>query len=480
VVLTLLFGDAAAMLQQLDARVDAFFLDGFAPSKNPEMWSAPVFAELARLARPGATAATYSVAGSVREGLARAGFAVEKHAGFARKREMLFARYPGQAAETPSHRDRRALVIGAGLAGTACAQRLAERGWQVDLLERHSAPAQEASGNPAGLLRPIFSPDWNTHSRFTVASFLYALRHHAALARGGFPVTAGAGGVLQIARDERQFEKQQRMHAEFGLSAEIAQLMHEARAGELAGTATSGPGLWFPQAAWVAPASICRANLLAAGYGIRAHFGAQVAALGAENGNWVASDAMGKRLAAAPVAVLANAQLATAFAPTAQLPLRAVRGQVSLFRASASGRVPLIAVCREGYVTPPIDGMHCLGASFNEGLFEADLRAEDHAANLHRLARMLPDFSAGLDAAEFAGRVAFRAMSPDRLPLLGAVSHQPGLYTCLGLGSRGMTWSALAAEVVASRMNAEPMPLERDILAGLDAERFADTGATTG
>jgi len=118
--------------------------------------------------------------------------------------------------------------------------------------------------------------------------------------------------------------------------------------------------------------------------------------------------------------------------------------------------------------------MHCLGASFNEGVFDRDMRAEDHSANLQRLQRMLPEFSAGLDAARFDGRVAFRAMSPDHLPLLGAVPGQPGMYACLGLGSRGMTWSALAAEVVASAIAGEPAPLERDLLAALDLGRFVD------
>lgn len=478
VTLTLLFGDAAEMLRQLEARVNAFFLDGFAPSKNPDMWGDAVCAELARLAGPGATAATYSVASSVRDSLTRAGFMVEKRAGFANKRQMLCARYSGTAAQAPARQERRALVIGAGLAGSACAGSLAARGWQVEVLERHPAAAQEASGNPAGLLRPVFSPDWNTHSRFTVASFLYALRHHAALERAGFPVTRGEGGVLQLARDSRQFEKQQGLLAAFGLPVDLVQLADWTLATELAGTPTSGPGLWFAQAAWVAPASICLASLQAAGDGSIVRFGTAVSGLVRENGLWVATDSCGQRLAAAPVAVLANAHLASALSPAARLPLRAVRGQVSLFPAVGIGRVPRIAVCREGYVTPPVAGMHCLGATFNEDMFEPALRAEDHAANFQRLQRMLPAFSAGVDTTNFGGRVAFRAMSPDRLPLLGAVPGQTGLHACLGLGSRGMTWSALAADVVASAIAGEPMPLERDLLQALDVGRFeSKTGA---
>ena len=95
VTVTLLFGDALEMLRQVDARADAFYLDGFAPAKNPEMWTREVFGELARLARSDATLATYTVAGVVRAGLVSAGFSVERREGFGRKREMLVARYAG-------------------------------------------------------------------------------------------------------------------------------------------------------------------------------------------------------------------------------------------------------------------------------------------------------------------------------------------------------------------------------------------------
>lgn len=92
VQLTLLLGDALEQLPQLSVSVNAIYLDGFAPSKNPAMWSAPLFAQLARLAAPDCTLATWSAAGSVRQGLAAAGFSVQKSSGFASKRHMLIGR----------------------------------------------------------------------------------------------------------------------------------------------------------------------------------------------------------------------------------------------------------------------------------------------------------------------------------------------------------------------------------------------------
>ena len=475
VTLTLLFGEAALMLSQLDASADAFYLDGFAPARNPQMWSEAVCAEIARLAAPGATVATYSVAGAVRSGLTRAGFAVEKREGFAGKREMLAGRLLPDRRPTNPRTDKRAVVIGAGLAGSAAAQRLAERGWAVEIIERHAAPAQGTSGNPAGLVRPVFSLDWNTHGRFTSAAFLYALRHNAALAEAGRTLIQGAGGVLQLARDDNHFSKQQRILDRFALPPELVQLVEARQATELAGAPVAGPGCWFPEAVWMKPESICRANLDGASARTRCLFQSDADALRRTEQEWEVVDSSGGVLARAPVVILANAHFAGRFSQAAKLPLRPVRGQVSLLPARA-GMTLRIAVCRDGYITPALDGMHCLGSSFNEGMLEESSRVEDHAANLRRLELMLPGFGAGVEPDSLVGRVAFRAMSTDGLPVLGELPAEPGLFACLALGSRGMTWAALAAEIVASRIDGDPMPVERDLLAALDVGRFGRKG----
>jgi tRNA 5-methylaminomethyl-2-thiouridine biosynthesis bifunctional protein len=479
VTLTLLFGDAAAMLPQLRAGADAFFLDGFAPAKNPRMWSAEVFAELARLANPGATLATYTVAAAVCHGLAEAGFTVEKRAGFAHKREMLCGRFSGTPRDAVRRTETHAVVIGAGLAGTSCAQRLAERGWSVQLIERHQSPAQEASGNPAGLVRPVFSLDWNTHSRFTSAAFLYANRHQAALEKTGRGTIHGAGGVLQLARDAHHFDKQQRIIEQFALQADLVKVVQTQEAAELAGVPVAGPACWFPGAFWANPASMCLSNLHAAGDKVSYLYGRDVAGLRRVDGQWEVLDGADEALASAPVVVLANAGMANRFSQAAWLPLRPVRGQISMMRQQP-GRNLRIAVCREGYVTPAIDGAHCIGASFNEDMAEPAMRAEDHMANLQRLEAMLPGFAESITPGMLGGRVAFRAMSFDRLPVLGAIpdpqSQHPtdrdGLFACLALGSRGMTWAALAAEIVASRITGEPMPVEENLLRALEPGRF--------
>jgi len=174
VTLTLLFGDALEQLRELDAYADAFFLDGFAPSRNPAMWSDALFREIGRLAAPGATAATYSVAAKVKHGLAEVGFDVEKRTGFAHKREMLVAQFPG--ARRAVARQRKVIVVGAGVAGASCALSLARHGIEVDLLERASHPGVVTSSNPAALVRPFLTLDNGARSRFSWAAYAYAVR----------------------------------------------------------------------------------------------------------------------------------------------------------------------------------------------------------------------------------------------------------------------------------------------------------------
>jgi tRNA 5-methylaminomethyl-2-thiouridine biosynthesis bifunctional protein len=474
VTLTLLFGEVLPMLRQLDAQVDAFYLDGFSPQKNPDMWSAPVFGQLGRLCAPGATFATWSVAASVREGLTKAGFVVEKRPGFDIKREMLVGRTRVNRTTLPSSGDQRAIVIGAGLAGTACANRLAARGWQVSVIECHSSPAQETSGVPAGLVRPVFSLDWNLHSRFTTAAYLYALRHEQALADTG-QSSFNAGGVLQICRDADHFEKQQRMVDQWRLPADLVQIVSEQQAAERAGYPIAGPGWWMPGASWAKPANLCMSNLGTSTASMVLRFGVTADQLCMRNGVWNVLDKAGHSIANAPVVVIANAMAAQQFSQAAWLPLRTVRGQISVLPSSA-GKPLKVAVCREGYVTPASDGVHFLGSSFNEDIDDMMPRAEDHASNLRRLAAMLPGFGAGYAEDSLFGHVAFRTMARDRLPVLGALTQPSGeaqgLFASLALGSRGMTWAALAGEIVASAIAGDPMPVERDLLAALEPGRF--------
>ena len=474
VTLTLLFGDALDMLRQLRAHADAFYLDGFAPSKNPDMWSEPLLRELERLANPGATVATYTVAAQVRAGLGAAGFSCERREGFARKREMLVGRFVHDSREDRAVAGAgRAIVIGAGLAGTCCAAQLGSRGWSVELLERRSGPAQEASGNHAGLLMPAFSLDWNPLTRLTVPAFFYALRWLECLRRMT-PQVWTQSGVLQLARDQAHLERQRSIKDAFALPDEIVHIVDREEGGALCGTQVAAAGWWLRSAGWADPAAVCRANLAAAGEAVRSRFDCEVVRLRRAGEDWEALDAAGVPLARAPIVILANAHAARVLPGCERIPLQPIRGQMSLISQRAE-RPLAMPVCREGYITPALDGMHCVGAGYDTGGDDPRPTQADHAANLDRLERLLPGFSAGLDPAALPGRVGFRAVSPDRLPLAGpvALAESAGVFACLGLASRGMTWGPLLSDIVACCVTGEPAPIERNVLDWLAPQRFA-------
>ena len=498
VTLTLYFGDARDGLAQLELRADALYLDGFSPARNPELWSPPIFHLLARLAAPAATLATWSVAGEVREGLRRAGFEVEKAPGFGGKRQMLRGRRAAPADDAAAHagqaleaaeRARRALVIGAGIAGTAVAERLAARDWQVHLIDAADGAGDGASGNHAGVLRPLPSLDDNRMSRLTRAGTLYGWAHIARLAAKGHPVRAEATGVLHLARDDKQLEKMRAVVERLALPPTHLRFVTAAEASHLAGWPVPLGGWWFAGSGWVQPPSLCKANLEAAGAAIQRHFGCRVARLerrGDECHAWHALDADGRTLAAAPVAILAAGTAVRDFAQAQGLPVVSARGQVSLL-AAEDGSAPPVVVCRGGYVSPAIDGLRCAGATFSVDDDEPALRSEDHAENLDKLEAMLPGYAGGLDRGTLGGRVGFRPASPDRLPMVGAVpaaaavdpatplhaiARVPGLHAVSGFGARGLVWSALAAELLASQLEGDPLPLSRDLAEAVDPARF--------
>jgi tRNA 5-methylaminomethyl-2-thiouridine biosynthesis bifunctional protein len=448
VVLTLFLGDIADGLPQLQLAANALFLDGFAPQQNPQMWEPRLLRHLGRLAAPGATLATWSVAASVREALRGAGFIVEKRPGFGTKKEMLAGRLVRRTRDSQKYESKKAMVIGAGIAGAAVAERLAARGWQVTLVERHSEPAAEASGNHAGVFHPIVSPDDSLFARFTRASFLFLLNHWKTFDS----VEWKSCGVLQLARDADEKASQRRALETLGYPPGFAQF------DEVKG------GIWFPQAGWVKPRSLVEGLL--SRFQIERKFKQEVHTLSFD-GIWHAKNTRGESIASAPVVILANAADALRLSPQPEVRLRRVRGQLT--------HVPAIAgldhvVLRGGMALPGIDGISVVGASYDIGDEDAQLRADSHAGNLERLEQMLPGAARGLDPANLDGRVAFRAVVRDRLPLIGPLAE--GLFGSFAFGSRGLLWASLAGEIIASTLEGEPLPLERKLAAAIAPERF--------
>src|SRR3990167_1066883 len=428
VILTLLIGDALELLAQLDAHIDAWFLDGFAPAKNPQMWTADLFAELARLSAPGASLGTFTSTGYVRRRLNDAGFKMQRVPGLGHKWEVLKGRFVGSAAgagktwfaRPPRHQGaRRALVIGAGLAGCATAASLAARGWQVTLLERHAAIAEEASGNPQGVLYLKLSAHGTALSRLIVSGFGYTRRLLEQLQRG---LDWDACGVLQLALDAKEQARQAPLAAAF--PADLLHPLNREEAEALAGIALASGGLFYPEGGWVHPPALCQR--LSEHPRIRLLPLHDVVDLQRHADGWHACVA-GQVVASAPVVVLAGAAEIARFPAAAGLPLKRIRGQITRLPQTASSAELRTVVCAEGYVAPPRLGEHTLGASFDFHSQEVTPTAAEHASNLQLLEEISSDLAARLhsstlDPASLQGRAAFRCTSPDYLPIIGPLA----------------------------------------------------------
>ncbi|MEI7967598.1 MAG: bifunctional tRNA (5-methylaminomethyl-2-thiouridine)(34)-methyltransferase MnmD/FAD-dependent 5-carboxymethylaminomethyl-2-thiouridine(34) oxidoreductase MnmC [Betaproteobacteria bacterium] len=516
VTLTLLVGDARATLPQLDAVVDAWFLDGFAPSRNPVLWSEPVFREVSRLSRCGATCATYSVAGAVRRGLEAVGFRLDRAPGFGTKREMLRGhceRPVGADRPAPWHRwpatvslPARAVVLGGGLAGTSAAASLARRGFAVTLIERADRLAPEASGNAQGVLyiKPSAHGTALTALALSGLSFVLRLLPQLLPCDG---VAWSRCGVLNLAHDAGEALRQAGVAA-LEWPAGFLRAVDRQEAGGIAGLAMPAGGLYYPRSGWVHPPALCEA--LARHPGIEVRLGVAVETVSrAADGCWQIRQGAGI-VAEAEVLVVAGALPTTRFGPLAHLPLKGIRGQVTALPATAASSSLSTVLCGEGYVAPARAGIHWAGATFGVRDAAADFRPDDNASNLAMLASLAPSFAeaagiAALEAASLPGRAGVRCVTPDYLPLAGPVVDADafrqqfqalardarlrfeddapwlsGLHVSAGHGSRGLITAPLCGEVIASLAAGEPAPLPVPVMQAIAPPRFLVRGLVRG
>ena len=463
--LTLLVGDAQAQLAQLEASADALFLDGSFPARHEGMWSPEVARELARLATPGATLATGTVSGGVRAVLAGAGFRIESREGPGGTIDCLFGVREGNEMAPPSPR-RHAVIVGAGLAGILCAERLAARGWDIELIDAR----EKRTGATVGLVRPIANLRDAVNAQASRPAFLYALQHFRALQHDGYHLVWNRCGVLQLADGDDEAARFAAIVSAQGHAPEFLRYVDAAEARRIAGRDVRGPGWWMPSGAWVSPGSLATSLLARAGERVRLHLGREVDRIEREGADWRALDAGGNVIAEAPTLLLANAFDAKRLLPDARLPLAKVRGQVSFLPPDAEPALEVV-VSGSGYVAPLPDGGHVMGATYQHDDHDEEVRAADHRENLARAARMLPGFGAGVRAEDLTGLAGFRTTVPDRLPIFGE-TLLPGAWVATGLGSRGLLWGPIGAELIASRLEGEPSPLPRDLAGAVSPRRF--------
>jgi tRNA 5-methylaminomethyl-2-thiouridine biosynthesis bifunctional protein len=460
--------------------IDAWYLDGFSPAKNPEMWRPEILAQVGRLSGEGTTFATFTSAGEVRRGLIAAGFEVKKVAGFGHKREMSLGWRTSCAGgeDAPATAPPRSLrsgspwkatqptsqpcvVIGAGIAGATLARALAERGIAVTVLER-GCVASGASGNAAGVLFPQLTKQWNPSTHWYFTAYGFALRQLARWQVDGLSFSYAMTGMLRLPRHAEEEAQLRLLNETLGLDASIVHWLEREAASAQAGAMLQTGAAYFPHGTWINPSELCRALLQHEHIMLCEESAAiSIARAGDE---WAVTLASGEVIAATHVCVTSAYETAEMLANYG-LRLGAVGGQVSEIAAGyAAGGLRSI-LCHKGYVIP--QGNHYLvGATYHrEAMLE--VTTARHEENRTQLREILPDWP---PTEVIGGRSSIRATTPDRMPYVGVLDA--GLYVSTGYGSRGLLSAPLAAEIIASSMVGEMLPVTRALAQAVDPLRF--------
>lgn len=510
-IVQLWLGEASELFTQWetaeDIGVDSWFLDGFAPAKNPDLWTTTLYQQMARFSRPQARFSTFTAAGHVRRGLQAVGFNVEKIAGFGNKRDMLCGTWPATTAHpstqapwltrpaAPRTQHRHAIIIGAGLAGCHCAYQLSQQGWASTVLEQADTAAAGASGNRQGIDYPLLNRAWSDIAlQFSLHGFGLAQQIQHSLQHAGYHFAQASCGVLQLALDATDAQRLHHIADQLPLPPDFVRWLSAATIQAQWGLTVTHGGLFFSSAGWLSPPAYCAALLQAATQSTVV-YGQQVAQLQRVNHEWYAVDANGHCLAHAPAVILANAHAATALLP--HLPLIPLRGQVSYPPATPVSANLKIVLCHQGYVTPALEGVHCVGASYALNVTTTTVQAADNLDNAKRLAQLSASLAAELPVtAHTPARASIRCATPDHLPLIGAVPeyahfmttyadlahgrsyrhYSPpqtsGLYLSVGHGSRGLLSTPLAAQIITAQLTQQPTVLPVKLLHAIAPQRF--------
>ena len=512
ITLDLWFGDIKDCMPQVwcgdNGLVDAWFLDGFAPSKNPEMWSQERFEGMVKLAKSGCTVATFTAAGFVRRGLNDAGFEMRKVKGFGHKREMLTGVFPLRQEKDntapyfhreDAHQHDNIAIIGGGIASATTALALLQRGQTVTLYCKDSLVGQGASGNRQGAVYPLLKDANEILSRFFAPAFVFARQYvEQATQLGEFD--HDWCGVTQLAYDEKSQKKLEKMLSG-GFPIELMTSLSEEETRQQLGLNTHCHGISYPMGGWLCPQQLTQVLIAHAQTfpTFTLKLDTEITQLESNTKNhWLLQD-QHQHAYQHDTVIVANGHRYAQFTQTQNIPATAVRGQVSHIPTNTTLRKLKTVLCYDGYLTPANTKTetHCIGASYDRRNANLTYEQADQESNKQRLIDCLPKapWAKDIDISDHQARVGVRCASRDHLPFIGNVCelesvrqqytdlHKnpnkadridslPNLFTLMGLGSRGLCSAPLAGELLASQICGDPLPLPLSVLEALHPARL--------
>ena len=511
--LDLWFGDIAENLPQLgdymNGKIDAWFLDGFAPSKNPDMWNEQLYQQMFRFTKLQGTFATFTAASAVRKGLENAGFNIKKRKGFGKKRECLSGQKTHEkltALSTPWFHSQPAnlskqdiAIIGGGIASLCTAISLIKRGAKITIYCEDEQTALNASGNKQGAFYPQLSDDNERNIRFYIHAFAYGHQFLQWAIQQQIEFEHEFCGVALCAYNEKTESKLNKI-TELNLPSDLYQSLNQTELSEKVGLPLPFGGAFIPQGAWLAPRQLVQhAFAFLEKQGVQIKTSQKVTALSQTENGWQITTAENKTFCH-EVVVLANGHKLTEFEQTQKLPLYPVRGQVSQIPTSEKLLKLKTVLCYDGYLTPVDQAKtsHCIGASHVRDNATHEFSLTEQQENQQKIQQNIPEeWTKEVDTSGNLARIGVRCSVRDLTPMMGAVppfsaqqtqyqnlfnlrrrkqpieqaENYPNLYLIGALGSRGLTSAPFLGETLASLIYGEPLPMSEDLIHNLMPNR---------
>lgn len=511
--LDLWFGDMAENLPQLgdymNDKIDAWFLDGFAPSKNPDMWNEHLYQQMFRFTKPQGTFATFTAASAVRKGLENAGFDITKRKGFGKKRECLSGQktyekltalsLPWFHSQSANLNEQDIAIIGGGIASLCTAISLLKRSAKITIYCEDEQTALNASGNKQGAFYPQLSDDNERNIRFYIHAFAYGHQFLQWAIQQQIKFEHEFCGVALCAYNEKAESKLNKI-AELNLPSDLYQSLSQSELSEKVGLPLPFGGAFIPQGAWLAPRQLVQHTFaFLEKQGVQIKTLQKVTALSQTENGWQITTAENKTFCH-EVVVLANGHKLTDFEQTQKLPVYPVRGQVSQIPTSENLLKLKTVLCYDGYLTPVDQAKtsHCIGASHVRDNATREFSLTEQQENQQKIQQNIPEeWTKEVDASGNLARIGVRCSVRDLTPMMGAVPHfsaqqiqyqnlfnlrrrkqpieqaenYPNLYLIGALGSRGLTSAPFLGETLASLIYGEPLPMNEDLIYNLMPNR---------
>jgi len=469
--LTLYFGDVLDAWRDLSFIADAWFLDGFAPALNPDMWLDHAIALIRGHSKPGTTLATFTAVGRIRRALESEGFEMRKTPGYGRKRDMIAGALPVSAGNPAPIRPESVAIIGAGIAGTLLARNLASRGIAVTLIDAEENAGAAASGNLQGATYVKLGVEFNTQTELALSALTFSQRAYEPY-RGRYWHPTG---LLQLAWNAQEQDRQARFLERNRYPEQVLFPVDASTASTLAGTPLTAGGLWFPNNGWLSPAEVCRD--LARHPLIDGRFSTRVERLMPCNGKWHLSSCNGADIIVDSVVLAAGHKTPELIPLRGEYRFKPIRGQVTQIPEAAI-RPPKAVICGQKYLNPCHNGVAVTGATFDLHNNDPCVTERGNAENVDQLRAMLPAlFREDEHPVELEGRVGFRCTTHDYQPVAGMMEDcnghaLEGVYLLTGLGSKGLTYAPLLAEYVADTLTGQPACLSATLARSVRPDRM--------